>query len=134
VDDRTLADLLDACPDVSLAYLFGSVARGEARRDSDLDLAVRFSGTPTPARVTEIAAAAERVTGRPEDLVVLNSAPPLLVHEVVATGRLVVCRDDDDRAAFEALATIRYLDTGHLRRIQHRYLRERADARRAAAR
>jgi hypothetical protein len=39
----------------------------------------------------------------------------------------------DERAAFEARATIRYLDTGHLRRIQHQYLRERADARRAAA-
>jgi len=134
VDERALADLLHASPDVSLAYLFGSLARGEARRDSDLDLAVLFSGTPPPASVAEIAVAAERVVGRSVDLVVLNSAPPLLAHEVVATGRLVVCRDDGERAAFEALATIRYLDTGHLRRIQHQYLRERADARRAAAR
>ena len=134
VNEGALADLLESSSDVSLAYLFGSLARGEARRGSDLDLAVLFTGPPSPARIAEIVVALERATGRSVDLVVLNSAPPLLTHEVVSTGRLLVCRDDGERAAFEALAMIRYLDTGHLRRIQHQYLRERADAGRAAAR
>jgi predicted nucleotidyltransferase len=134
VDERAMADLLEGLADVSLAYLVGSVARGEARRRSDLDLALLFTERPTPERISEIAVALERAARRSADLVVLNSAPPLLTHEVVSTGCLLVCRDDRERAAFEALATIRYLDTGHLRRIQHQYLRERADARRAAAR
>jgi len=134
VNKRALADLIESDLDVSLAYLFGSVARGEARRGSDLDLAVLFTRMPSPERIAEIVVAAERVAGRSVDLVVLNSAPPLLAHEVVSNGRLLVCRDDDERAAFEALATIRYLDTGHLRRIQHEYLHERAGARRAPAR
>lgn len=133
VDERALTELLERSSDVSLAYLFGSLARDEARRNSDLDLALLFVGPPSPSRVDEIVVAVERVAGRSVDLVVLNSASPLLTHEVVATGRLLVCRDDSERAAFEARATIRYLDTGHLRRIQHQYLRERAGARRAAA-
>jgi len=33
---------LDARPDVRLAYLFGSAARGELRPRSDLDVAVPF--------------------------------------------------------------------------------------------
>lgn len=134
VDERALADLIKSSPDVSLAYVFGSIARGEARRTSDLDLAVLFTRMPSPERIAEMVVAVERTAGRPVDLVVLNSASPLLAHEVVSTGRLLVCRDDGERAAFEALAMIRYLDTGHLRRIQHQYLRERADARRASAR
>lgn len=134
MDEPALVALLERTPGVSLVYLFGSVARDAPRRDSDLDLAVLFSGTPGPERIGEMAAALERVAGRVVDLVVLNSASPLLAHEVVSTGRLLVCRDDGERAAFEARATIRYLDTGHLRRIQHQYLRERAGARRAPAR
>ena len=134
VNARALIDRLEGAPDVSLAYLFGSVARAEARRGSDVDLAVLFTARPGPARIVEMAVALERAAGRSVDLIVLNCAPPLLAHEVVATGRLLVCREDSARAAFEAQALIRYLDTGRLRRIQHQYLRERADARRAPAR
>jgi predicted nucleotidyltransferase len=133
VDERALAALLEGDSAVSLAYLFGSVVRGEARRRSDVDVAVRFAPMPGPGRIAEMAVALERAAGRSVDLIALNRASPLLIHEVVSTGRLLVCRDDRERAAFEAWAAIRYLDTGHLRRIQHRYLRERADTRRAAA-
>jgi predicted nucleotidyltransferase len=48
VDERAMADLLEGLADVSLAYLVGSVARGEARRRSDLDLALLFTERPTP--------------------------------------------------------------------------------------
>ncbi len=62
------------------------------------------------------------------DLVVLNGAPPLLAHEAIRSGRLIVCRDDDERVSFQTHATRRYLGTAHLRRVQHAYLRERAEA------
>jgi hypothetical protein len=65
------------------------------------------------------------------DLVVLNDAPPLLAHEVVSTGTSLVCRDDDERARFVARTVSRYLDTAHLRSVQHAYLRERTVAHRA---
>ena len=35
-------------PEVMAAYLFGSVARGEARRSSDIDLAVLYRAAPSP--------------------------------------------------------------------------------------
>ena len=120
--------------DVRLVYLFGSTAAGTARRGSDADVAIMFDGVPAP-RVLDllserIGAAAER----PVDLVVLNDAPPLLAREVIARGRLLVCRDDEDRVRFETRATARYQDTVHLRRVQHAYLRERAEAHRAGPR
>ena len=73
----------------------------------------------------------EVAAGRGVDLVVLNDAPPLLAHEVVATGTCLVCRDEDERARFVARTVFRYVDTAHLRRIQRTYLRERTEARRA---
>ena len=123
--------VLEERTDVRLAYLFGSVARGEARPSSDLDVGVVFSPIPAPAQLDQLGTDLEAAAGRPVDLVVLNEAPPLLTHEAIRGGRVIVCRDDDERVGFETRATARYLDTAHLRRVQHRYLRERAEARRA---
>jgi hypothetical protein len=123
--------VLEGCAEVRLVYLFGSVARGEDRRSSDVDIGVVFSPVPVPARLDQLASDLEAAAGRRVDLVVLNEAAPLLTHEAIRASRVIVCRDDDERVEFETRATARYLDTAHLRRIQHHYLRERAEARRA---
>lgn len=68
------------------------------------------------------------------DLVDLSVAPPLLAHEVVSQGKLILSRDEDERVEFETRAVARYLDTAHLRKVQHEYLRKRMEARGATAR
>jgi hypothetical protein len=132
VDDLELIlRIVERREDVRLVYLFGSAARGAARTASDLDLAVLFTPVPEARALDQLTAELQAAARRRLDLVVLNIAPPLLAHEVIATGRLLVCRDEDERVRFEARAIGRYLDTGHLRKIQHAYLRERVDAHRA---
>ena len=115
---------------VQAAYLFGSTARGEDRRSSDLDVGVVFLPIPAPALLDQLGTDLEAATGRRVDLVVLNEAPPLLTHEAIRAGRVIVCRDEEERVRFETRATARYLDTAYLRRVQHHYLRERAETRR----
>jgi len=126
--------VLEARSDVRLAYLFGSLARGEARLNSDADIAVLFSGSPPTESLDRLVADLEAASGRGVHLVVLNNAPPLLAHEVVATGTCLVCCDEDERVRFVARTVSRYLDTAHLRRVQHAYLRERTETRRARPR
>ena len=123
--------VLEGRAEVRLAYLFGSAARGEDRRSSDLDVGVVFSPIPAPALLDQLATDLEAATGRRVDLVVLNEAPPLLTHEAIRAGRVIVCRAEEGRVRFETRATARYLDTAYLRRVQHHYLRERAETRRA---
>ena len=120
-----IRQVLDARQDVRLAYVFGSVASGRARPASDLDVAILFAGEPPPATLDRLTEELEEAAGRPVDLVDLAQAPPLLAHQVVATGSCLVCRHPPDRAAFETRTILRHLDTAHLRRIQHEYLRER---------
>ena len=70
-----LQDALSATPGVAAAYLFGSVATGDAGADSDVDIAVLFTappprtldsgGLPWPGKL-------ESVIGSPVDLIVLN--------------------------------------------------------------
>ena len=133
MEDRieAIRPVLGERADVRLVYVFGSVARGEACRSSDLDVGVVFSPVPAPAALDQLATDLDAAAGRRVDLVLLNEASPLLTHEVIRAGRVIVCRDEDERVQFETRATARYLDTAYLRRVQHHYLRERAEARRA---
>jgi predicted nucleotidyltransferase len=62
-------------PDVIAAYLFGSQARGTAREDSDVDVAILVQGEPAPTLEglgMDVLADLERDLGRRVDLVVLN--------------------------------------------------------------
>ncbi len=58
--------------------LFGSVARGEADEDSDLDLLVTFDGTPDFDRYMGVKFYLEDLFGRTIDLVTPNALRPEL--------------------------------------------------------
>jgi len=120
--------------DVRLAYLFGSIAAGTVRPSSDADIAILFDAIPAARDLDLLSERLEAAVGRTVDLVVLNTAPPLLAREVIGRGRLILCRDDGDRVRFETRATARYQDTAHLRRVQYGYLRERTGAHGASPR
>lgn len=95
------------------AYVFGSVARGEARPGSDVDVAVLL--VEDPPRTLEgtrgdLAEGLERAVGRLVDLVVLNRAPADLVHRVLRDGRLVLEADRAARVRFEVLRRGEYFD------------------------
>ena len=133
IDERIRFALGDR-HDISLAYLFGSCVSGTARPGSDVDVAILFDHLPTPASLDRLTEDLEAATERRVDLVVLNVAPPLLAREVIARGRLVMFRDEDERVRFVTRTTARFQDTAHLRRVQYAYLRERAEAHRAGSR
>lgn len=95
------------------AYLFGSEARGEAGRGSDVDIAVLYRNEP-PSSLDglglDLAAEIEDSLGRPVDLVVLNRASPDLIHRVLRDGILVLETDRSARIRFEMKARAEYLD------------------------
>jgi len=99
--------------EVVCAYLFGSVARGDASVDSDVDVAVLLVRSPegwlTDLRF-DLEGQIERKTGLPAQVVVLNDAPPDLVHRVLRDGRLLVDRDPSARIRFEVRARNEYFD------------------------
>lgn len=108
-----LAERLAAQPDVVVAYLFGSRARGTARPGSDVDVAVLLDDAADPhARQLDLAAA----LGGDADVVVLNDAPVALAYRVLRDGVLLVCRSERARVHHHARTVGRYLDTAPLRR------------------
>ena len=106
-------EALAADPRVLVAYLFGSLARGTASKNSDLDIAVLFAG-PIDARLggplDQLRDAVERACGRRCDLVDARTAPADLIHRVLRDGELLIERDRSARIAFEVARRNEYFD------------------------
>jgi predicted nucleotidyltransferase len=118
---RRLDDALAAVPEVVFGYLYGSRAKGRARRDSDVDVALML--TPIAARdapferIQRYAPPLMVVAGTDLDLVFLNDAPSLLAHRVLRDGILIHEKDTLARIRFQASTVTRYLDTKPMREI-----------------
>ncbi len=63
---------------VSMLGVFGSIARGEETKDSDIDLLVEFSGTQGLLTVIKLERELEKILGRKIDLVTKKSISPYL--------------------------------------------------------
>ncbi|NJD68739.1 MAG: nucleotidyltransferase domain-containing protein [Candidatus Methylomirabilota bacterium] len=74
-------------PDVRMAFLFGSVERGVASTESDLDVAVYLEDESAEGTLwTDV----ERLVGREVDLVVLNRAPALIGWSAIRGTPLLI--------------------------------------------
>lgn len=120
---RRATEVLAARPEVVLAYLFGSHARGRPTPISDIDFAVLLSvAVPREGYLDYQIAVTQELTHifRSDEVqvVILNRAPPLLAYKVIVEGRTLVCRDPVARIRFQVRATQQYLDTKPLRKVQ----------------
>jgi predicted nucleotidyltransferase len=81
-------------PNVSIAVVFGSVARGDDRSGSDVDLLVGLRDPGLRNRVALMERLRER-TGLPLEVVVLEDAlrRPSLMVEILRDGRVLIDRD-----------------------------------------
>ena len=118
VDRQLLARLARALSprDESLeAYLFGSRARGRARRDSDIDVAVYVDEARARDGVwgyrAELTTDLMVALGTNDiDVVLLNHAPILLYHRVLRDGVRVLSRDLRATTTRAGQALSRYFD------------------------
>jgi predicted nucleotidyltransferase len=91
---RGLLEALRTRPEVRLAVIYGSFARGEAGPESDLDILVRLRDDTYLARATLIELL-QRTSGRRVQLVSLEQAEeaPLLLADILRDGRVLVDRE-----------------------------------------
>ncbi len=116
----TLREELETEPDVIAAYLYGSVARGTQRRDSDVDLALLLQQDPPDTLEglrLNLAARLQNRLGRQVQVVILNRAPCDLAHRVRRDGRILVERNRRRRVAWEVKSRNEYFDMEPIRRL-----------------
>jgi predicted nucleotidyltransferase len=91
--DNQLREVLAHFSCISLAVLFGSVAAGQPRSDSDLDIAVAADQPLTFAEKMAIIQALAEKTGRPIDLIDLATVTEPLLGQIVQHGRRLLGSD-----------------------------------------
>jgi len=91
----TLRQVLRTEPNVRFALLFGSAARGDDHKGSDMDLIVEMRDS-SPVRVIDLELKLEGLLGRRVDVLTLEDAGanPVLLAEAVAEGRTIVDREE----------------------------------------
>lgn len=87
--ERKREQILAVCQrhGVSNVRIFGSVVRGEAGMDSDLDILVELTGARTPWWPGGIVAELEELLGRRVDVVTTDALHPLIREAVLREAR-----------------------------------------------
>jgi predicted nucleotidyltransferase len=114
---RPIGDALAPIAPIQVAYLFGSRARGTARPDSDLDIAVAFPRDLADTergriklQIIDDLTAALGALGERTDIVDLDRAGSAVAFAAISTGRCIFVRDRADRVRLEARIARRYDD------------------------
>jgi predicted nucleotidyltransferase len=98
---------------IAAAYLFGSVARGTAGPESDVDVGILYSEDP-PRTLDglglKIEGELEKLFRTPVQVVVLNHASVDLLIRVLRDGKLLVDRDRSTRIRFEVKTRFEFWD------------------------
>ncbi len=119
--DQMIRDVLEAHPFITLVVLFGSMAKGMAGSESDLDLAV-YAGRALTAeeKMCLVADLALRI-GRPVDLVDLKTAGLPVMEQIFSKGRRIL----GSNSLYAMLLTRYQIDSADFMPIRQRVLEER---------
>lgn len=110
VDWDKIKRVLAAEPLVIAAWGFGSSQNGTVRPGSDLDIGILWAELPTFARLADLRADLQAALQFDDiDLISLNQASPVVRFEAVC-GRLIFCRNTEQRVAFVSLTAREYED------------------------
>jgi len=125
---RAVSRCLAKRPEIQAAYVFGSVASGRARADSDVDVAVLIDRRVPPGRILKyrlklMADLGTALHRSDVDVVILNEASPLLAHRVLSQGTLVFERSAPARVRFQTKTASLYLDLIPIFEMHIRYLK-----------
>ena len=121
---HALKPVLALHPELDVVIVFGSMATGRQRPDSDLDLAVMAARPLTVAQRMALVGELALVTGRAIDLVDLRTVGEPLLGEVLVHGRRVLGSDQ----AFAELLSKHVLDAADFLPYAQRMIDQRRRA------
>lgn len=119
-------DLLDKLVNkykITLIVLFGSYAEGKVREDSDIDIGIYLEDKISVKEETNLIEDMVHAFKRDNiDLVILNTASPVLRFEVVRNGKLLFERTPGDFLQFKLLSMKRYWEYPRFQKYSKMYM------------
>ena len=123
--DRIASYLETECPDIKVAYLFGSFASNVYFADIDIGLLLELDNRNVLTYEFNVEHALEKIIKLPVDIRVLNRAPLSFCYNVIKSKNVLLDRDSNFRAEFESRTLRQYFD---FLPFQKRYLAEVVNA------
>ena len=114
---KNIAKYFSGKEEVLFAYIFGSLPKKTANKLSDIDIAIYIDTNKLARSEFRYGYQSEVLTDMIKisqtskvDLVILNSAPPLLKHRVIYHGELIYSADEKERIRFQVDTINMYMD------------------------
>ena len=124
-------DAINKCKDILIkndkiifAYIFGSYAKGNDRKDSDIDIAIYLKDNIDTYEYLDMKMKLSEGVKREVDLVILNDANPLFKYEIYRDNILLFSKDKaiegkyKVKTLFEYNDMKRYLDLSYEKTIE----------------
>ena len=89
-DTARIQSTLQRHSGLELAFVFGSVARGAARDDSDLDIGVQAARALSARQKMDLIGDLAEALGRPVDLIDLRTVGEPLLGQILTHGRRIL--------------------------------------------
>ncbi len=123
---HSLVVRLQTAPNLDLAVLFGSYAKGTASAKSDVDVGVHFGSTSMTkacrwSELSRLEIDLSRQVSKTVEVVDLGAAPPLLRFEVAKDGVLLIDRTGRGWVNFRYQAMRDWYDWAPFARRMHRH-------------
>jgi predicted nucleotidyltransferase len=122
-----LTQLFSQRDEIVLAYLFGSVVEDKTHKFSDIDVGVYYKKEPSFKRHLQLINDVCKILETDDvDVVNMNAASPLIVHDILSFGELLVCRNDNFYVNLRIKTLRQYDDMMHILKIQGKYIFDEA--------
>lgn len=110
---------------IKLAYLYGSAARGQEHKKSDIDIAVVLKN-PEKDDFFKIAAQINlAIKGIEVDVREISfQTEPVFLRSILKDRMILLMENEKERIGFETQAMKRFFDTEHLRKLNYYYLKK----------
>ena len=75
---------------VKRAAIFGSIARGEATEESDIDIVIEFEGRKSLLDLVDLKLELQELLGKKVDVITYNSNNPLLKEQILNEQKILL--------------------------------------------
>ena len=115
---------------INIVILFGSQARGDSSKNSDVDIAMLFKKTCFNKKNildlrSELTAVFTTKIKKDCDIIILNQAPLLLKYQILKYGQNIYISPDFDFNSYFSLSLKQYFDFKYYQKIHFKGLLER---------
>lgn len=102
---------------LNLIYIFGSFAKGEGRDDSDIDIAIHTFEQIDSYQLFIMANELSFLVKKDVQIINLNEASTVFKAQIVGTGEIIYCCDENLRAEFEIRSLKDYIKLNEERQV-----------------